>query len=120
MTEQSKQETEKQEGFEYELAEAMKTSDADQLTAVFVKIDEALQKGRILESMYRRPSVSRQQLEEDLQHFMIDARGGSANYLFSFTGGNDRMRIVFENGHVKTEMTQNTLPELVNRWEEIK
>ncbi|MBI2053223.1 MAG: hypothetical protein HYT41_00545 [Candidatus Sungbacteria bacterium] len=120
MSEQANQETEVRKGFEYELTEALETGSAEQMMTTFVKIDETLQKGKILESMYRRPSVSRQQLEEDLQHFITDARGGSASYLFSFTGGNDRMRVSFRNGKVATEMTQNTLPELISRWEEIK
>ena len=119
MSEQPKKET-VAGGFEQSLTDAIQAADLQRLISLFVEIDETLQHGQMLESMYQRPSVSRQNLERDLEMFLKDAQDDSAHYLFVLTGGYNRIRVSFEQGKVMTEMTQNTMPELINKWEEIK
>lgn len=119
MSEQIKKET-TEDGFERKFDEAIKAGNPDQLMALLVKTDETLLQGRILESMYRRPSVSRENLQRELASFIQEAQSGSAHYLFNLTGGMDRMSIIVENGGVSIEMTGNTSPETKNKWEEIK
>lgn len=107
----------KSAGLKETITGALTHKNPELLCDALIDADEILQEHK---SIYRVPS-ERMRLLKDIKNFLASMKEGDySSYVFYLSGQMNRLRIFAEPDGVKIDMSPNSFPDIVEKWEKLK